>query len=338
MVNDLTNSKVERQNILNNKYALEKIEGHLSLGGLDFEGDSWLTKQQLMSLFDVSDSTIEKYIASHSEELKANGYQLLRGRKLSEFKFLYDGTVIDYGTKVSILGVFNFRATLNLAMVLTESERAREIRSRVLDIVIDVVAERAGGHTKYINQRDSDYLPTAYTEYSYRKVFTDALNEYLDMDGRNKYAIYTNKIYQLVFRENAKEYKQILKLAKNDNVRDTFYAEVLKAIGSIENGLAHEMKDASEKLSRKLKPTELNEIIDKLEVNPYLKPVIDDARTKMASRDMTFRDALHNKLEAYIQTVPETDFDKFLGEASRSLEEQLSDPEVLDVLKRLKDR
>nr|WP_320167111.1 DNA-binding protein [uncultured Methylophaga sp.] len=338
MANDLTSSQVERQNILNNKYALKKIENHLRLGGLEFEGDSWLTKQQLITLFDVSDSTIEKYIANHGEELKANGYKVLKGKKLNEFKSLHSGTVNDYGTKISILGVFNFRATLNLAMVLTESERAKEIRSRILDIVIDVVAERAGGHTKYINQRDSDYLPTAYTEYSYRKVFTDALNDYLDMDGRHKYAIYTNKIYQLVFKENAKEYKQLLKLAKNDNVRDTLYSEVLKAIGSIENGLAHEMKDKSEMLSRKLKPLELNEIINRLEINPYLKPVIDDARTKMASRDMTFRDALHKKLEAYIQTVPETDFDKFLGEASRSLEEQLSDPEVLEVLKRLKDR
>ena len=47
---------------------------------------------------------------------------------------------------------------------------------------------------------------------------------------------------------------------------------------------------------------------------------------------------LHTKLEAYIQVVPEGDFDKFLGEASKSLEEQLADPETLEVLKRLKDR
>jgi len=39
-----------------------------------------------------------------------------------------------------------------------------------------------------------------------------------------------------------------------------------------------------------------------------------------------------------LQTVPEGDVEKFLGEASRSLEEQLSDPETLEVFKRLKDR
>lgn len=112
MANDLTTSTIDRQNVLNNRYALQKIEEHLALGGLEFEGDSWLTKQQSVALFGVSESTIEKYLASHEAELQANGYKLLKGKKLKLFKELADGTVIDYGTKTSVLGVFNFRATL----------------------------------------------------------------------------------------------------------------------------------------------------------------------------------------------------------------------------------
>jgi hypothetical protein len=337
MINDLTTSPIERQNVLNNRYALEKVGEHLALGGLEFDGDTWLTKHQITELFNISDSTIEKYLSAYEQELKFNGYKLLKGKKLKEFKDLGYGTVIDYGTKISVLGVFNFRSTLNLAMLLTESERAKQIRSRILDIVIDVLAERAGGHTKYINQRDADYLPSAYREDSYRKVFTSALEQYLDM-GKFKYGIYTNKIYQLVFKENAKEYKQILKLATGDNVRDTFYTEVLKAIASIENGLAKKLEEKSNILNRMLKPKELDELISDLEGDPFLEPILDDARTKMASRDMSFRDALHTKLESYVQTVPEADVDKFLGDASRSLEQQLSDPETLEVFKRLKDR
>jgi len=337
VTNDLTTSPIDRQNILNNRYALEKIEEHLSLGGLEFEGDTLFTKQQIVEIYGVSDTTVERYIKSHAEELKANGYQLLKGKKLNEFKLIMHGTFIDEGAKVSVLGVFNFRAMLNFAMLLTESERAKAIRSRILDIVIDVVAERAGGHTKFINQRDSDYLPSAYREYSYRKVFTDALDQYLDM-GQLKYALYTNKIYKLVFKENATEYKKILKLAKGDKLRDTFYSEVLKAIASIENGLADDLKSQFDTLGRKITASELDSILNDLETNSYLKPIIDDARTKMASRDMSFRDALHTKLESYLQTVPEGDVEKFLGEASRSLEEQLNDPETLEVFKRLKDR
>lgn len=338
MAKDLTVSPLDRQNILNNRYALEKLEEHLGLGGTIYEGELLFTKHQLVEIFGVSESTIEKYLASHSDELSANGYTVLKGAKLREFKALMDGTVTDYGTKTSVLGVFNFRATLNLAMVLVESDRARAIRSRILDIVIDVMAERAGGHTKYINQRDCNYLPAAYQEFNYRKAFTDALDFYLEMGGKFKYGVYTNKVYQIVFLEKAQEYKQILKLGKKDRTRDTMYAEVLKAIASLENGLAAEMKAASERLERKLTPKEVDTLFEAAETNPYLQPIIEDARVKMASRDLGFRDALHHKLEAYIQSVPESDFEKFLGEASRSLEEQLSDPALLDVFKRLKDR
>jgi hypothetical protein len=337
MPNDLTNSPIDRQNVLNNKVVLTQINEHLNLGGLEFEGDSFFTKQNLMDLFEVSDSTIERHVKKFSDELKHNGYQVLRGKKLSIFKELLSGTVTDEGTKTTVMGVFNFRATLNMAMVLAESERAKEVRSRILDIVIDVFAEKGGGNTKHINQRDVNYLASAYQEHNYRKEFTSALSQYLEM-GNYKYGVYTNKIYQLVFKENAKEYKQILRLSDSDKVRETLYAEVLTAIASVENGLADLMKSMSKELGRKLTPKELDEIVDSLNDNPFLKPVIEDARTKMASRDMSFRDALHTKLEAYIQAVPEGDFDKFLRETSKSLEEQLSDPETLEVLKRLKDR
>jgi len=42
------------------------------------------------------------------------------------------GTDIDVGTKTTILGLFTFRAVLNLAMLLTESEKAKAIRNRIL--------------------------------------------------------------------------------------------------------------------------------------------------------------------------------------------------------------
>ncbi len=334
---DLTTSQRDRQNILNNKYAVEKIAHNMALGGIEFDGDIVFIKQQVVEIFGVSESTIEKYLSQHDEELKNNGYHVLKGKNLKDFKMLLDATVIDYGSKISVLGVFNFRSVLNLAMLLTESERAKAIRSRILDIVIDVMAERSGGHTKYINQRDQDYLPAAYQEFSYRQAFTDALDNYLDM-GKFKYGVYTNKVYQAIFKENAKEYKQVLKLAQRDNLRDTLYAEVLRAIAAFESGLAEQLKRQSLQLGRKLKPKELDKLVDEAEENPFLRPIIDDARTRMASRDLCFREALHEKLEHYIQHVPEADFERFLGETSKSLEERLADPDTLEVFKRLKDR
>lgn len=336
-MSDLTTSPHQRQNILNNRYALQAAEQHLALGGTHFEGGTVFTKQQVMTLFEISDATVERYITSHGEELKANGYTLLRGKKLNEFKGLVDATLINEGTKTSILGVFSFRAVLNLAMLLTESERAKAVRTRVLDIVMDVLAQRTGGHTKYINQRDDQYLMASFQEQSYRKQFTDALDQNI-VENRWKYVRFTNLVYQSIFKESAAEYRRVLDLAAKDNIRDTMYSEVLTLIASYETGFAHELADEAARQGRKLSMQEAEALFTKFQSHPMLKPLILDARTKMASRDLGFRDALHHKLGAYIQSIPEADFDRFLGETSKSLEDRLSDPATLAVLKRLKDR
>lgn len=336
MSKDLTESSHDRQNILNNRYALQQAEQHLALGGVLFQGETVFTKAQVAALYEVTDRTVERYLASHEEELRANGYRLLKGKNLKEFKDLTDGVDINVGT-TSILGVFTFRAVLNLGMLLTESEPARLLRSRLLDIVLDVMAERAGGHTKFINQRDENYLVSALQEENYRRQFTDALENYVE-GNHWKFARFTNLIYQSIFHENATEYKKVLNLAAKTNIRETLYAEVLNLIASYESGIAHELEQASIEKGRKLTQKEAEKLFASFEKHPLFKPLILDARTKMASRDLCFRDALHEKLEAYIQSVPEADFERFLGEKSRSLEEQLSDPETLAVLKRLKDR
>lgn len=338
MTKDLTSSNVSRQNILNNNYAISQLESNLSFGGVYWHDESIFTKVQVAEILEIDVRTIERYLESHSPELIKNGYRVLKGTELKDFKKYVSDIDVGDISKTPSLGLFSFRTVLNIAMLVTESEKAKAIRSKILDIVIDVMAQKSGGHTKFINQRDEAYLPSAYKEYSYRKEFTDALKNYLEADERWKYSTYTNKIYQVVFLENATEYKKILALKETDKIRETMYAEVLNAIASFEYGLAVEMKEEFEKLGRKLTTKELDELINIASKSPYLLPHINDARAKMASRDLCFRDALHQKLENYIQSVPEGDFDKFLGETSKSLEERLSDPETLAVLKRLKDR
>ncbi|EMK6816685.1 hypothetical protein V9K21_001499 [Vibrio cholerae] len=135
MAKDLTASSHERQNILNNRYALQQAEQHLGLGGVNFEGETVFTKAQVVAWYDVTDRTIERYLSSHADELKSNGYQMLKGKKLKEFKGLISGADINDGTKTTALGLFSFRAVLNIGMLLTESEPARLLRSRLLGMV-----------------------------------------------------------------------------------------------------------------------------------------------------------------------------------------------------------
>jgi hypothetical protein len=79
-------------------------------------------------------------------------------------------------------------------MLLAESDNARHLRSKMLDIVIETINEKTGGGTKFINRKDSDYLPTAIRESKYRKEFTSALSRYVDM-GNYKYSLFTDRIY-----------------------------------------------------------------------------------------------------------------------------------------------
>jgi len=225
-MNDLTVSKIERQNVLNNKYALAKVQENLGIIGMEFEGEFFFTKKMVADIYEVDVSTINRYLAEYTEELQHNGYVLYKGKRLKEFKLQF-GHLINETSKTTQLGLFNFRAFLNIGMLLSESERAKQLRSIILDIVIATIHEKVGGGTKYINRRDTNYLPTALKESNYRKQLTSALRAYVDGHETNMYSQITNAIYKAVFKENAKEYREILKLDSKDNVRHTLYAEVL---------------------------------------------------------------------------------------------------------------
>ncbi len=338
MAKDLTTSAIDRQNILNNRYAIESIQKETGVSGVLFEGQYRFTTKQLADFFEIDERTVKRYLSDYENELKDNGYEVLRSKRLKNFILtLKDNDVSDINVpnKTPSLGLFNFRAFLNLAMLLTESEKAKTIRSIILDIVIDTINERTGGGTKYINQRDEDFIVNYLQGEDYREEFTDALWDYVDM-GKAKYPIYTDKIYKSIFKENSQEYRQILKLHDRENVRDTMYSEILRLISSYEAGFAEVLQNEYQRLGRKLKSVEVDNLFREFENQRLWVPQIEDARNKMASRDLGFRDALHIRLKEYITAIKPKDFDRFLGEKSKVLEERLE--EMKDVFKRLKER
>jgi hypothetical protein len=335
---DLTVSQVDRQNILNNPYAIQEIEKATGIQGIQFAGSTVLLKEQVAAFFEVTTRTIDNYLERFSDELRQNGYMVLRGKQLKELKLsIYDtfGNESDFVTKTTVLGVFNFRSFLNLAMLISESDRARLLRQIILDIVIDVINQRTGGGTKYINQRDDSFLHSAFAEENYRKEFTSALSLCLDM-GKAKYPLYTDKVYVSIFKENAREYRKVLKLHEKDKVRDTFYAEILDLVSSYEYGLAKVIEAAFEKKGYKLTSFELDQLFLEFETQPHWKPLIEKARNKMASRDLAFRDALHHQLKDYVTPLQRDEFERFIGKKSKELAERLE--EAKDVMKRLKER
>ncbi len=335
---DLTNSGLHRQNILNNPFALREIEKATHIQSIHFEGKSVMLKEQVAAFFEVTPRTVDNYLEKYSDELRQNGYELLRGKRLKNLKKVISdagGNETDFVTKTTVLGVFDFRAFLNLAMLMVESERARLLRQAILDIVIDTINSRTGGGTRYINQRDEDFIHSWFAEENYRKQFTDALRDCVDM-GQFKYPLYTDRIYVSIFKEKAREYRKVLRLHEKDKVRDTFYSEILDLIASYECGIGEMLQQARQEKGAKLSAWEVDEIFKRFENLPHWKPLMEKARNKMASRDLAFRDALHQQLSGYITPLQQEDFERFLGEKSKELAERLEDAK--DVMKRLKDR
>lgn len=331
---DLTTSNIDRQNILNNRFAVEKVQSQIGITGMFFNGEYLFTKQMVADFYEVDTSTIDRYLSSYSEELKHNGYVLCKGKSLKEFKLQF-AHLINEASKTTQLGLFNFRAFLNIGMLLTESEKAKQVRSIMLDLVISTINEKTGGGTKYINRRDVNYIPAAITEENYRKNLTSAISQCVIGHVTYKYSLITDYIYKAIFKENAKEYREILKLDSKDNVRHTLYAEVLLVISSFENGVGAAIRERYKaKHGICLTLEEVEHIVNELAGHPMQKPYLNDARTKMASRDYSFRDAYHGNIANYLRAVTPEEFERFIGDQSIDFDHILA--ENKDVLKRLK--
>lgn len=338
MAKDLTNSRIDRQNILNNELAVEEIQETLHIKTVFWNEKYYLTKDMVADYFKVDVRTIERYISNYSEELSANGFELIKGKKLAEFIDAYNtafATDINVARKIRSIRVFDFRSFLNMAMLLSESEHARALRQLMLDIVIDIINRKTGGGTKYINQRDKYFVFSSLQEDNYRRQFTDALQKYVE-DNRYKYAHFTDMIYVSIFKEKAKEYKKILDLKASDKVRDTFYSEILDIIAAYESGLADAIQQEYERVGHSLTQAETEELFHQFANMALWKPLIQRGRIKMASRDMALRDAFHYQLAEYIQPLDKDEYQKFLGAAGDELERLMQENQ--EVLRRLKER
>ena len=326
--------EIERQNILNNQVAIQNVQQALDIEGMLFEGAYRFTKQMVADYFEISISTVDRYLEQYSDELRHNGYVLIKGKRLKDFKLQF-GHIINEATKTTILGLFDFRSFLNMGMLITGNDKAKALRSSILDIVISTINEKTGGGTKYINRRDPNYVIAAVVEENYRKNLTSAINECVSGHETMKYAQITDYIYKAVFKENAKEYREILKLSQKDKVRHTLYSEVLLVISSFENGVGAEIRKQYEnKGNERLAVKEVERIVQDLSESPMQTPYLNDARTKMASRDLGFRDAYHGNIAEYLRAITPEEYERFIGSQSVNFDKILEENQ--DVLRRLK--
>lgn len=331
MTQNLNNSQLDRQNILNNPSALTELENSVKLKGINFDGKIWFTTQQVADYFEVDIRTIRNYLEKNDTELRQNGYKIFTGKDLEQAKIQL-GSETDFLTKTTILGLFDFRSFLNLGMLINDSDKARELRSLILDVFISIMNKNYGENRKYINQNDVLYIPVKNRhEKLYHPQLTKALEKFVDM-GNNKYPYFNDKIYQFLFKERYKEYCNLLNLKLRENANDTHYSEIINSISQFELAFAEDIEDEFEKIKQKLSKIQTDEIFN-IQVRKRLWiPLLQYARDIIASRDYVFRDIVHINLNEHIKALTFDEFKKFLGES------KLLDPLTPQEKKQIEDQ
>ncbi|WP_037863914.1 restriction endonuclease [Streptomyces sp. NRRL S-340] len=88
-----------------------------------------VTTAMVATYFQVSRKAVESLVLDHRQELAANGYRVLSGTELASFK-----EVSGIQSRSRSLALYPRRAVLNVAMLLRDSEVARQVRTYLLDM------------------------------------------------------------------------------------------------------------------------------------------------------------------------------------------------------------
>lgn len=126
----LLESKTLRNSVLDRTDVLDRVKA-LSL----LPDGVHVTTAMVAVYFEVADTVINNLLSRHREELESNGLRVLRGPELREFKELNLSSQNNGCPQPrSSLAVWSRRAVLNVAMLLRDSEVARQVRTYLLDM------------------------------------------------------------------------------------------------------------------------------------------------------------------------------------------------------------
>lgn len=119
----LLESKTLRSGVLGRTEVLDRVKA-LSL----LPDGMHVTTAMVAAYFGATVETIRALVHDHRPELEASGYRVLSGTELSDFKQLSG-----IQSRTPSLALFPRRAVLNVAMLLRDSDVARQVRVYLLD-------------------------------------------------------------------------------------------------------------------------------------------------------------------------------------------------------------
>ncbi|WP_405807343.1 restriction endonuclease [Streptomyces sp. NBC_00210] len=132
MINEavLLESRSLREGVVARTEVLDKVKT-LSL----LPDGMHVTTAMVAAYFGVAETVINNLLGRHREELEINGLRVLRGAELQEFKELTLSSYPEsYPQPRSGMAIWPRRAVLNVAMLLRDSDVARQVRTYLLDM------------------------------------------------------------------------------------------------------------------------------------------------------------------------------------------------------------
>ena len=216
VLNDILEKEELRQEILNNNRSLNIMDEYktiTTINNMEYE-----TLDRVAEYFEVDYECMRVLIQRHKHELIKNGLLILNGSKtreiLVENKMLftnYRGYFIadnrKFANKSNIL--VNKRCFLNMAMLLRDSKVAQDIRSKILNIVLNEnpkteISTTDNTELLRIIKRQDDNINEL------TKIVKDLSNKIDDLNKKSKFITTNNNDITIINTTNLDKFKNYL--------------------------------------------------------------------------------------------------------------------------------
>lgn len=216
VLNDILEKEELRQEILNNNRSLNIMDEYktiTTINNMEYE-----TLDRVAEYFEVDYECMRVLTQRHKHELIKNGLLILNGSKtreiLVENKMLftnYRGYFIadnrKFANKSNIL--VNKRCFLNIAMLLRDSQIAQDIRSKILDIVLNEnpkteISTVDNTELLRIIKRQDDNINEL------TKIVKDLSNKIDDLNKKSKFITTNNNDITIINTTNLDKFKNYL--------------------------------------------------------------------------------------------------------------------------------
>ena len=230
VLNDILEKEELRQEILNNNRSLNIMDEYktiTTINNMEYE-----TLDRVAEYFEVDYECMRVLIQRHKHELIKNGLLILNGSKtreiLVENKMLftnYRGYFIadnrKFANKSNIL--VNKRCFLNMAMLLRDSKVAQDIRSKILDIVLNENPKTEIStidNTEILNKIDdltNIIIRLSKENKELKNMVKDLSNKIDDLNKKSKFITTNNNDITIINTTNLDKFKNYLN-SLDDNV------------------------------------------------------------------------------------------------------------------------